>query len=358
MRCDPRKCDGEKVASVLRWLTMGTAVLVVACAVFTFVINVQSMQRLTEWEDADENDEWASLWVENALGCMAIQLILFALGVSILLAEVHVPCVARYIGFVSAARLVTLPCLFPQAFGQRADCPSPEASAHGRNALDSHRRQLAFRLGRGVSLLVIGLVNYTYSASYVKMMERWPDVNDDSHMFLIVSGIIAFAVGVITIFFCLLPSCCSLALPPDDLTEHFREMQRASTHRGRTDPTDGRGAPSASSSEYPASISSCSGSSTRGTEMASCANDLESASAGADAKAETKKSRWGRKKKKEGGASELAAARGGSSPPVVSIVQCDAGGGGEAHSDNPFLNRQASGINAGADNPFMSSNKV
>ena len=309
----PRKCDGEKVARVLRWLTMGTAVLVVACAVFTFVINVQAMQRLTEWEDAD--DDWASLWVENALGCFAIQLILFSLGVAILLAEVHVPCIARYLGF------------------------------------------LAFRLGRGVCLLVIGLVNYTYSASYVKMMERWPDVNDDSHMFLIVSGIIAFSVGFLTIVFCLLPSCCVLALPPDDLTEHFREIQRASTHRGRTDPTDGRRGANAPSSEYPAAATAC-GSNTRGTEMTS-SRDLESGGGSGDGsgdgKAEKRKSRWGWKKKKESSAKPPSSG----APPVVSIVQCDAGGGGDVQqSDNPFLGRQASGMAAGADNPFMSSNKV
>ena len=121
MRCDPRKCDGEKVASVgqVGWTGQWAPRLLVVRMRRLHLRHQRPIHAADHrvGGSGHERRVGVAAWVENALGCMAIQLILFALGVSILLAEVHVPCVARYIGFREVSTTRNPPCLFPQAFG-------------------------------------------------------------------------------------------------------------------------------------------------------------------------------------------------------------------------------------------------
>lgn len=303
--------DGEKLARLLRYTSMATAVLVIACAVFAFVINVQAMARLSDCEDCGDQ----TLWVEQALGCFSIQLLLFSLGVAILLAEVHAPCIARYLGFLS------------------------------------------FRLGRGCSLVVIGVVNYTYSAAFVKAMEKTPDVGDNAHMFESVSGIVAASVGLVTIVLCLLPKeCCSLALPPDDLTTHFRDNQRAATNARRTDPSPNSScASSPSGGNNSAYGSACGGGGSGGS---STRGDVELGGGGEADDEKKSKSRLGRSKS----AKKKGEPGGGAPPPVVSIVPGAGadGPGGAAANDNPFVGRRVDDrLSSGAEvNPFMGGSKI
>jgi hypothetical protein len=127
--------------------------------------------------------------VENSLGSIAIHFFLAAVGIFILAAEMNLSCIAYYFGF------------------------------------------LAFRFGRGVTLIVCGFIAFSYSRVFVISLEVSEHAPHSSSLFPMLVGILASLVGILNVVVAMLPTCCtSLSVPADRLTIEFLAMHEAARH--------------------------------------------------------------------------------------------------------------------------------
>ena len=198
MRCGifrncPCLCfSAESRAAVLRVLTLLSGLLLIASGVFAISVTMVWQQILGECKSA-ECDEARQLAVEAALGSAAIHLFLIVVGAAVAAAEAQVKCVAKYLGF------------------------------------------LCYRTGRGVSLIVCGLVSFSYSRSFVQQLERWDFATKDSSLTCTVAGAVACSVGALAILLSFMPPCCEcLVLPADALAIEFTELHRAARNARRS----------------------------------------------------------------------------------------------------------------------------
>ena len=140
-----------------------------ALRIFTFAMNVEVVS------------EGGS--VDDALATFAICLTLASVGGLIVAAELHLHGIAKYFGF------------------------------------------LAFRAGRGITLIAVGLVLSAYA-------RPWINANESrlvaGAIFETVAGLFAAAIGLFNFGIAFVPPCCTcLALPQDKLAERFRAIHAA-----------------------------------------------------------------------------------------------------------------------------------
>jgi hypothetical protein len=254
----PEKLDGETAGKLMSKVVSLTCLAILVGSGLTFGVNAAAMAKLADCEGCGDQH----VFVLQSLGSFAIHFFFIVMGCAIASAECNAILVAKYLGF------------------------------------------LAFRLGRGLSLLCIGLVMLSYSSALMQALVTSGQAVAGSDVFVAVCGWAAAVVGLGVLLISLFPYSCGI--PEDELTTRFRTIHKDARTARKEASNYGAGAGGASA-------------------------DLE---AGGKAKG---------KKGKDKSSAYLQA-----EPSVPTLTVAGSGGGGGA-TDNPFL----SGAK-GADNPFMS----
>lgn len=264
-----------KLSVTLHWMVLISAFVALCSACFAWGATAHHMSMLSQC-DSPECNANRLLVVEASLGSFAIHFFLIVVCIAVGVAEKACKCIARYLGF------------------------------------------LAFRSGRGMSLIVCGLVSFSYSRAYVKALEPYA-APPESSLVCTVIGIFTAVCGTVVLSCALAP--CS-KLPPDPLALEFKDIHVMWRNSRRTGDSNG----------------SC----TRESRN-SAAADVEMGGQGDSSKREKSSSKSKSKSKAGGAGASAGTACAGGYPSAVSASQ----GSGAATTvcDNPFL--------TGNDNPFM-----
>ena len=172
----------------IRGLTFTGAFMIVFGALFAFGYTVDFMAKLSEC-DNDSCEKMKLTYLETSLGSFAIHFFLLFISALVVCAELHLSCVVWYFGFV------------------------------------------AFRFGRGLSLLICGFVTFSYSRAFITTLEESGHAPADFSLFETCAGLAAALIGVINVVISVLPECCTRwHLPADKLAIEMSEMHEAVRH--------------------------------------------------------------------------------------------------------------------------------
>ena len=150
---------------------------------------------------------------------------------------------------------------------------------------------LAFKTGRGMSLLVCGLVLFTYARAFLAVLEEANHAPTGASLVMIISGACVACVGLLNLLLVL--ACCGSPLAPDELTEHFRQTHAAARQQKlkaglasalAADLEKGEGAKAAAKAEAAANKKAGKKSSTRGSKAAPPPEVAQTSAAAADPK--------------------------------------------------------------------------
>ena len=150
----------------VRGLTFFAAFLIVFASLFAFTFTVEFVGKLSEC-DNDACDQMRMTAIESSMGSFAIHFFLIAVSALVVAAELHLSFVAWYFGF------------------------------------------MAFRFGRGLSLIICGFVAFSYSRAFVKALERSEHAPRDASLFVLAAGITASIIGLMNLVISVLPQCCT-----------------------------------------------------------------------------------------------------------------------------------------------------
>lgn len=172
----------------VRGLTFFAAFLIVFASLFAFTFTVEFVGKLSEC-DNEACDQMRMTAIESSMGSFAIHFFLIAVSALVVAAELHLSFVAWYFGF------------------------------------------MAFRFGRGLSLVICGFVAFSYSRAFVTALERSEHAPKDASLFLLSAGITASIIGVMNLVISVLPQCCTAwHLPKDKLAIEICEMHESVRH--------------------------------------------------------------------------------------------------------------------------------